>query len=74
MNDQLQTYARKTLKEGLMRLPESSQFLFKRMYSHNNLDADINDVIDSMAEDKLDRAMQQVQKSLDKQAHKIEPK
>jgi hypothetical protein len=37
------------------------------MYSHENLDADINDVIDMIPEDKLDWAMQQVENSLKKQ-------
>lgn len=66
MNNQLQEFARQNLKDGLSRLPESWQTMFKRMYSHENLDADINDVVDSVPEDKLDWAMQQVQGSLDK--------
>lgn len=36
------------------------------MYSHGHLDADINDVVDSMPDDKLDWAMQQVEESLKK--------
>lgn len=66
MNKQLQDYARTELKEGLAMLPEKQQLFFKRMYSHQNLEANINDVVDSMPEDKLDWAMQQVQRSLDK--------
>lgn len=66
MNNQLQEFARQNLKDGLAQLPESWQTMFKRMYSHENLDADINDVVDSVPEDKLDWAMQQVQRSLDK--------
>ena len=66
MNDQLLQFARTTLKEGLAKLPESHQLLFKRMYSHGNLDADINDVVDSMPEEKVDWAMSQVQNSLNK--------
>ena len=68
MNNQIQDFARQTLKDGLSQLPEDSQLLFKRMYSHENLEASINDVVDSMPEDKLDWAMQQVERSLAKQA------
>ena len=66
MNKQLQEFARTTLKSGLAKLPASHKLLFKRMYSHTNLDADINDVVDKMPEDRLDWAMEQVQLSLDK--------
>ena len=66
MNNQLQEFARTELKNGLAKLPEKNQLLFKRMYSHENLDLDINTVVDSMPEDKLDWAMQQVQRTLDK--------
>ncbi len=66
MNDKLQQFARNELKTGLAMLPENQQFFFKRMYSHKNLAADINDVVDSMPEEKLDLAMQQVQRSIDK--------
>lgn len=66
MNTQIQDFVRQTLKDGLARLPESNCMLFKRMYSHKNLDADINAVVNQMPEDKLDWAMQQVQRSLDK--------
>ena len=66
MNKQLESFARKSLKEGLAQLPESNQMLFKRMYSHKNLEANVDDVVDGMPEDKLDWAMQQVERSLDK--------
>lgn len=66
MNDQLQQFARNKIKNGLVKLPESNQLLFKRMYSHKDLTLDIEDVVDLIPEDKLDWAMQQVQRSLDK--------
>jgi hypothetical protein len=65
MNKQLQTFARDTLKHGLSQLPESNQLIFKRMYSHNNLELSIEDVVDAMPVDTLDWAMTQVQNSLD---------
>ena len=66
MNNELQIFARSTLKKNLAKCPESQQFIFKRMYSHLNLDLDINEVVNKMSEDKLDWAMQQVQRSVDK--------
>jgi len=67
MNNQLQEFARRELKDGLAKLPESNQLRFKRMYSHKDLDKPIDDVVDSMDYDKLDWAMQQVQRSIDKE-------
>ncbi len=64
MNDQLQNHARDTLKEGLTQCSEGQQLLFKRMYAHGNLDMSINEVVDNMAADRLDWAMQQVQRTL----------
>lgn len=64
MNNKLQDLARKELKEGLAKLPEAHQLMFKRMYSHGDLEKDINDVVDAMPEDKLDWAMEQVGNSL----------
>jgi len=67
MNEQLQQFARQELKNGLSQLPEAWQMTFKRMYSHKDLEANISDVVDRMPADKLDLAMQQVQRSLEKQ-------
>jgi len=64
MNDTLQEFARQDLKDGLGECNEQQQLLFKRMYSHKNLDASINDVVDNMPVEKLDWAMQQVSKTL----------
>ena len=64
MNEQLQQYAREILKSDLVTLPEAHQMIFKRMYSHKDLSADINTVVDNMPESKLDWAMQQVKHSL----------
>lgn len=64
MNDSLKNYAKDELKKGLAQLPEGWQRRFKQMYSFKNMDADINDVVDNMDEEKLDRAMEQVERSL----------
>lgn len=61
MNDLLQEFARSALKKGLSLCTEEEQMVFKRMYSNNDLNKDINNVVDSMHESKLDWAMQQVE-------------
>lgn len=66
MSSQIQDFARTQLKDGLAKLPVPHQLLFKRMYSHKNLDASIDAVVDKMPDDKLDWALQQVHRSLDK--------
>lgn len=66
MNEALKNFAREELKKGLAQLPEGWQRKFKQMYSHGNLDANINDVVDNLPEDKIDWAMQQVESSLKK--------
>ena len=69
MNEQLQTFAREQLKDGLRRLPEANVLIFKRMYSHANLAASIDEVVDNMPEEKLDWAMQQVSRTIIKKEH-----
>lgn len=64
MNKILCTFAREYLKQGLNLLPVDNQFIFIKMYSPRNLKSDINDVVDRMSDDKLDWAMQQVERSL----------
>jgi hypothetical protein len=64
VNEQLQTFARDTIKEGLALLSESHRLIFKKMYSHEGLDVDINHVVNTMPENKLDWAMRQIMASL----------
>lgn len=66
MNQQLQEFARATLKDGLSRLSEREQLVFKRMYSHEDLTLDIDTVVNNMPSDRLDWAMRQVENSLKK--------
>lgn len=65
MNDEIQGFARNSLKEGLALCTDAQVHLFKRMYSHDNLDLDIGEVVDNMPEEKLDNAMLQVQRTID---------
>lgn len=64
MNIELAQYARDYIKERLAKLPLHNHKVFKRMYSPLDLDADINDVVDSMPDTRLDWAMTQVQRSV----------
>ena len=64
MNEQMEEFARSKILEGLKKLPESNQLLFKRMYSHKNLDASIEDAVRDMAEDRLGTAMDQIGRTL----------
>ena len=66
MNKKLQAYARNSLKDGLAQCPDKMQMFFKRMYADGDMNKTINDVVDSMPEGKLDWAMQQVKKTLEK--------
>lgn len=65
MNKYLTSYARNHLKAGLSQLTESYQMMFKRMYSYNNIELDINTVVDNIPDKKLDWAMQQVEKTIE---------
>jgi len=66
MNEQLQDFARQKLKDGLSQCTTGEQTLFKRMYANGEMDLPINSVVDAMEPRKLDWAMQQVQRTLDK--------
>jgi len=66
MNTKLKDFAKEELKSNLMLCTKAEQHLFKRMYSHGNLELSIDDVVDNMPEEKLDRAMQQVEQTIAK--------
>lgn len=72
MNEQLRAFAKAELKAGLSQLPESSHRNFKLMYARDEgrrsvedaLAMPIDEVVDLMPDDRLDWAMQQVQRSI----------
>ncbi len=81
MNKQLQDYARAQIKDGLSRLSEGQQLLFKRMYAHGalgitenralteeELSTPVEEIVDKTPEEKLDWAMQQVKNTRRKRA------
>ena len=65
-NTTLNNITRKMLKHLLEKCTNSQQLLFKRMYSHDNLELNINEVVDNMDDDKLEWAFTQVEKTLNK--------
>lgn len=72
MNNILQQEARQYLKDNLATCTEAQQFMFKRMYSHKDLTKNIDEVVDDMPEDSLDRAMQQVERTVNKNQNGVE--
>ena len=67
MNEELQDFARAQIKNGLAKCSDEQQLLFRRMYSHTNLDASIDEAVDAMDAEKLDWAMQQISRTLESQ-------
>lgn len=65
MNKKMAEFARKEILTGLKKLPENNILFFKRMYSHKNLDLNINDVVKNMPDDKLEHALFQIDNTLD---------
>jgi len=66
MEKSIEAFARGQLVIGLHKLTEPQVHMFKRMYHHKDLEADIETVIANMPEDKLDWALYQVNSTLEK--------
>jgi len=69
MNKIFEAVARKWLKENLMKCNEKQQRVFRVLYDVKGgevLRKTINDIVDSLPEDKLDHIMQQVQRTIEK--------
>ena len=64
MNNELQDFARRTLLDGLGQCTDGQVRKFKLMYAGGNLERSIEDVVANMPEEKLDWAMQQVERTL----------
>jgi len=60
MNKTLQDFARSYLKEHLAECTEKQNLTFKRIYSTEDLDADLETVVDNMSGRRLSLAMVQV--------------
>ncbi len=64
MNKTIENMIRTELKKLMVHCTEEQQLLFKRMYSYDNLELPIEDVIDTMDVDKLDWAFTQIENTL----------
>ena len=71
MNNNLQDLVRSEILEGLQKLPAAWQLIFKRMYSHENLDAPLDQIVNNIPEERLNWAMQQIINSLNKVAKEV---
>jgi hypothetical protein len=60
------------LKQLLGSLPVNNVEIFKRMYSPNNLNKDINIVVDEMPDSKIDWAISQCETTVKKVAERRE--
>lgn len=66
MNQTLKKSAVQILKDLLAQCTEPQKTMFKRMYSHTNMDANINEAVDNMQENKIDWAISQVERTVEK--------
>lgn len=66
MNETRKAEAKRILKELLAQCTEKQQLLFKRMYSHDNLELPINDVVEKIKDEKLDWAISQCMNTVTK--------
>lgn len=64
-----QTYT-DMLKDLLAQCTEGEQMVFKRMYSHKNLELDINTVVDNMDESKYEWAVTQCEQTIKSRKNK----
>lgn len=69
MNKKALEFYKKEIMDGLAKLSEDHQVVFKRMYSPHNLDKELKAVVNDMPEDKLDWALTQVANSINKIAN-----
>lgn len=65
-NETLIKAAKDILKDLLSKCNESQQMMFKRMYCHKKLELSINEAVDQMNVDKIDWAITQCEKTIQK--------
>lgn len=65
-NETLITAGKNILKKLLSECTEEQQLMFKRMYSNNNLQLPINEVVDGMDTSKIDWAISQCERTVEK--------
>jgi hypothetical protein len=72
MNQSLKNYGKNLLKELLFECTEPQQMMFKRMYSHKNLELPINEVVDNMEDEKIDVAITQCERTVENNQKKVD--
>ncbi len=72
MNEQIQVFSRNWLKINLKKCSNKEQKLFKRMYSHEDIEKDIEKVIDDIKPESLEWAMAQVQRTLKQKEQNVQ--
>jgi len=72
-NDTLITAGRNILKKLLTECTEEQQLVFKKMYSNNNNQLPINEVVDKMNSDKIDWAISQCERTVEKNRKEVKP-
>lgn len=70
-NETIKNFAKEKLKELLSECTEGQRLMFKRMYCHKNLDLPINEAVDQMDDDKIDWAMTQVERTIEKNYNQV---
>lgn len=64
MNATIKTLITDKLKELLALCTAEQQLLFKKLYGHKKLNANIDTIVDEMDETKMDYAMTQIERTL----------
>ena len=65
MHSRIKEKYRCMLKELLNQCTEPQQMKLKRMYSHGNIELDINTVVDNMDESKYENAIRQCERTVE---------
>lgn len=66
MNTSTEIWVRGEIKKQLALCTDGQQTMFKRMYAHNDLDQSISTIVDNMPVEKLEWALSQVERTLEK--------
>lgn len=64
MLNTVQAFTRKSILEGLKKLPQSNQEFFVRIFSHKDRSKTIEEVVESLEEDKLESALGLIERTL----------
>lgn len=66
MNQTLSIAGRKILKDLLAQCTDGQKLMFNRMYSHKKLQASIDEAVDGMDDDRIDHAITQCERTVEK--------